>query len=227
MRVISIRKEKILMVIYGILIAGGLVSAYFTESAPAFAMPVSKKVVVIDAGHGGWDPGTVRDNVLEKDINLSIAQKLQAYLEEGGATVLITRLDDAGLADTKAGDMRMRRQISNTGHADIVVSIHQNSLGNTNIKGAQVFYYNQSDSSKKLSDFIQQHLIEFVDPNNRLQPKANDNYYILKQTAMPAVIVECGFLSNPGERSKLVTESYQERIAWGIYMGIVDYFNAE
>jgi N-acetylmuramoyl-L-alanine amidase len=213
------------MVIYGLLIAGGLVSAYRTETAPAFAMPVSKKIVVIDAGHGGRDPGTVRDNVQEKDINLNIAKKLQAHLEEGGATVLITRLDDAGLAESKSGDMRERRQIANTGNADIFVSIHQNSLASANVRGAQVFYFNESDNSKKLSEFIQYHLKEFVDPENRFQAKANSNYYVLKQTEMPAVLVECGFLSNPGERAKLLTDEYQERLAWGIYLGIIDYFN--
>jgi N-acetylmuramoyl-L-alanine amidase len=227
MRVISIRKERILMVFYGLLIAGGLVSAYFTESAPAFAMPVSKKIVVIDAGHGGWDPGMVSGTVLEKDINLEIAKKLQTYLEEGGATVLITRLDDEGLAINKSGDMRERRQIANAGQADIFVSIHQNAFTGTNVKGAQVFYHNESDKSKKLGESIQRHLIEFVDPDNRRISKANSSYYVLKETAMPAVIVECGFLSNPGERAKLQTENYQERIAWGIYMGIVDYFNGE
>jgi N-acetylmuramoyl-L-alanine amidase len=227
MRVISIRKEKILMVIYGLLIAGGLASAYLTESAPAFAMPVSKKVIVIDAGHGGWDPGVVRNKVEEKDINLTIAKKLQGYLEEGGATVLITRLDDSGLADSKAADMRLRSLTANAGKADIFISIHQNSLGIAGVKGAQVFYFNESDNSKKLGESIQRHLREFVDPNNKFLPKANSNYFVLKQTSMPAVIVECGFLSNPGERAKLVTEEYQERIAWGIYLGIVDYFNGE
>lgn len=225
MRVISIRKEKILMVVYGLLIAGGLISAYRTETTPAFAMPVAKKVIVIDAGHGGWDPGTVKESIQEKDINLNIAKKLQAYLEEGGATVLITRLDDAGLAATKSGDMRERKHIANTSQADIFISIHQNSLGSANVRGGQVFYFNQSDNSKKLSEYIQKHLKEFVDPENRFLPKANENYYVLKQTNMPAVLVECGFLSNPSERAKLVTEEYQERIAWGIYMGIVDYFD--
>jgi N-acetylmuramoyl-L-alanine amidase len=163
--------------------------------------------------------------VQEKDINLHIAKKLQAYLEDGGATVLITRLDDSGLAESKSGDMRERRQIANLSQADIFISIHQNSLGNTGVHGGQVFYYNQSDSSKRLSEHIQRHLKEFVDPENRFLPKANDNYYVLKQTSMPAVLVECGFLSNPSERAKLLTEEYQERVAWGIYMGIVDYFN--
>lgn len=225
MRIISFRKERILIVIYSLLVAGGLISAYLSESAPAFAMPVSKKIVVIDAGHGGADPGMVSGKVLEKDINLIIAQKLQTYLEEGGATVLITRLDDSDLAGSKSGDMHRRKLTANASQADIFVSIHQNAFSSAGVHGAQVFYFNESDSSKKLAQHIQYRLKEFVDPFNKFQPKPNSNYYVLRQTAMPAVLVECGFLSNYNERRKLTTDEYQEKVAWAIYTGIVDYFN--
>ncbi len=227
MRIISIRKERILLVVYSLLIAGGMINAYFWQSTPAFAMPVSKKIVVLDAGHGAWDPGMVRGDVEEKGINLAIAQKLQTYLEEGGATVIITRLDDSSLAENKAGDMRVRSVTANTSGADIFISIHQNSFTNSNVRGAQVFYYNESDNSKKLGECIQLQLKEFSDPSNKFLPKANSNYYVLKQTAMPAVIVECGFLSNSGERAKLQQDDYQEKIAWGIYLGVINYFNEE
>lgn len=225
MWVVSIRKERILMVFYTLLIIGGLAAAYHTESAPAFAMPVSKKVVVLDAGHGSWDPGMVEGLVEEKEINLNIMKKLQAYLEQGGATVLVTRDDDTSLADTKAADLRSRSQTANTGHADIFISIHQNAYPNPNVRGAQVFYFNESDNSKRLGESIQNQLKDFADPDNKFLPKPNAKYYVLKQTTMPAVIVECGFLTNSAERAKLVTDEYQERLAWGIYLGIVDYFN--
>lgn len=225
MRIISIRKERILIVIYCLLITGGLISAYLSESVSAFAMPVAKKIVVIDAGHGGADPGKVSGSVLEKDINLRIALKLQAYLEEGGATVLVTRIDDSDLADSKSGDMSRRKLTANTSKADIFVSVHQNSYNSASVHGAQVFYFNESDNSKKLAQSIQTQLKDFVDPYNKFLPKANSNYYVLRQTAMPAVIVECGFLSNSGERYKLTQDDYQEKIAWAIYAGIVDYFN--
>lgn len=227
MRIISIRKERILVVVYGLIVAGGLLSAFFAESASAFAMPVSKKIIVIDAGHGGGDPGMVSGKVLEKDINLSITKKLQTYLEEGGATVLVTRLDDSSLADSKSGDMNRRKLTANTSKADIFVSIHQNSYTSASVRGAQVFYFNESDNSKKLAACIQKQLKDFVDPSNKFQPKPNSNYYVLRQTAMPAVIVECGFLSNGAERKKLTQEEYQEKIAWAVYAGIVDYFNME
>ena len=191
----------------------------------AHEMPLSRKIIVLDAGHGGWDPGMVSGKVEEKHINLSIVQKLQAYLELGGATVIITRIDDSDLANSKPGDMNARRLIANTSHADIFVSIHQNSYATSNVKGAQVFFFNESDNSQKLATFVQDRIREFVDSGNKLKPRANSNYYVLKQTAMPAVLVECGFLTNYNERQKLTSEAYQEKMAWGIYLGIVDYFN--
>jgi len=206
-----------------LLILAGLMAVY-PVTAKAAAMPVSRKIVVIDAGHGGWDPGMVHGKVDEKDINLSIAKKLQVFLEQGDATVIITRLDDSDLAKTKKGDMQTRRLIANTSKADIFVSIHQNSYSNNNVSGFQVFYFNESDNSRDLATHIQGRLKEFVNPNNKLESRANKNYFVLKQTQMPAVLIECGFLTNYNERNKLTSDEYQEKIAWGIYLGIVDYF---
>ncbi|MCL2456306.1 MAG: N-acetylmuramoyl-L-alanine amidase [Defluviitaleaceae bacterium] len=190
----------------------------------AYALPLSKKIIVIDAGHGGWDPGKVQCETEEKHINLCIAKKLQTFLEQSGATVFITRADDEGLGKTKTGDMKARRNIANTSHADIFVSIHQNSFRNTKVHGAQTFFYNSSDNSQKLATSIQNRLREFADPQNKFNPKENDNYFVLKQTEMPAVLVECGFMTNQDECGKLQTDAYQEKIAWSIYLGIVDYF---
>ena len=198
-----------------------------TVPLTACAMPLDRKVIVLDAGHGGWDPGMVSGKVEEKHINLSIAQKLQVFLEQGGATVIITRVDDSDLANNKSGDMNARRLIANTSHADIFVSIHQNSFASSSVRGAQTFYFNESDNSQKLATHIQERIKEFVDTSNKFKPRANSNYYVLKQTEMPAVLVECGFLTNHGERQKLTDEQYQEKMAWAIYLGIVDYFHIE
>ena len=194
---------------------------------PVFAMPLSKKIIVLDAGHGGKDPGMVQGKVEEKHINLSIAQKLQTFLEQAGATVIITRLDDCQLSSSKSGDMHARRVIANSSHGDIFVSIHQNSFGKSGVHGAQVFYFNKSDNSEKLATLIQARLKGFADPSNKFKAKPNTNYFVLKQTVMPAVLVECGFLTNYNERQKLLSDAYQEKIAWGIYLGIVDYFHPE
>ena len=190
-------------------------------------MLLDRKIIVLDAGHGGWDPGMVAGKVEEKHINLSIMQKLQTFLEQGGATVIITRVDDSDLARNKSGDMNARRLIANTSHADIFVSIHQNAYDSSSVKGAQVFFFNESDNSQKLATYVQARIKEFVDSGNKFKPKANSNYYVLKQTQMPAVLVECGFLTNYAERQKLTNEDYQEKMAWGIYLGIVDYFNEQ
>jgi N-acetylmuramoyl-L-alanine amidase len=206
-------------------LAGLILLILAANTTTAYALPLSRKVIVLDAGHGGWDPGMVQGKTEEKHINLSITQKLQSFLEQAGATVIITRADDTELSKKKSSDMHARRVIANSAHADIFVSIHQNSFSRSNVHGAQTFFFNESDNSQKLATCIQNRLCEFVDPANKFKPKANDNYFVLKQTAMPAVIVECGFLTNYNEKSKLLTDDYQEKVAWGIYLGILDYFH--
>ncbi|MDR3238754.1 MAG: N-acetylmuramoyl-L-alanine amidase [Clostridiales bacterium] len=227
MKVISVTKESILIVIYVLVIVAGLAVTMRYQAVPtsSFAMPLSKKIVLIDAGHGGVDPGKVSGKTEEKDINLAIAKQLQAYLEQADATVFMTRIDDADLANSKKSDMYHRKLTANTSQADIFVSIHQNSFPDSSVQGAQVFYFNRSDNSKRLAEFIQKELKSFVNYQNRFEAKENGNYYVLKQTSMPAVIVECGFLTNAGEKAKLLNEDYQDRLAWAIYMGILDYFH--
>jgi N-acetylmuramoyl-L-alanine amidase len=193
---------------------------------PTFSFPTEKKVILIDAGHGGWDPGKVgRGNVLEKDLNLAIAEKLQMMLEQGGAFTVTTRTTDTALADSKKGDLSARKNMAYDYEADILVSIHQNSYPKANIKGAQVFYFDNSEKSKLLAESIQGRVVEFLDPGNIRGSKANDAYYLLKKTAVPAVIVECGFLTNETDLQNLADDGYQEKVAWSIYMGIVDYFD--
>lgn len=226
MKVISIRKEKILIVFYLLILLVGVVRSYRNETVSVSAMPVAKKVVLIDAGHGGWDPGKVSesDNVLEKDINLQVALKLQAYLEQGGSVVLMTRIEDEALSNSKSLDMKSRKDLANVSKADILISVHQNSYPQENVQGAQVFYFNESEKSKRLAECIQTEIKNFADPDNRRLAKANTDYYVLKQTVVPAVIVECGFLSSNAERRELTTDEYQEKIAWSIYKGVIRYF---
>ena len=182
--------------------------------------------MVIDAGHGGWDPGKVTEDVLEKNINLQIALKLQNYLEQGGSIVMMTRITDEALGDKKNSDLQSRRNLSALSKADILISIHQNSYPDENVRGAQVFYYSRSEKSKMLAEFIQAEIKNFADTSNKREITPNDDYYLLKQTEIPAVIIECGFLSSASERERLVTREYQEKIAWAIYKGIVNYFEA-
>ena len=226
MKIISVTKEKILIAVYLLIIIIGLTATIKTETVLTsnISMPLSKKIILIDAGHGGVDPGKVIGNVEEKTINLEIAIMLQSYLEQADATVFMTRVDDSRLAHSKKSDMYSRKLTANTSNADIFVSIHQNSFPSSSVQGAQVFYFNSSDNSKRLAECIQKEIKAFVNYKNKFEPKENSNYYVLKQTSMPAVIVECGFLSSPNEKNKLTNPYYQDRMAWAIYMGIVDYF---
>jgi len=189
-------------------------------------------VVVVDAGHGGFDPGKIGINgAEEKDINLAIAKKVKTYLEAGDVQVVMTRESEAGLYDEnssnkKVQDMKRRIEIMEKVQPNLTVSIHQNSYTEEYVHGAQVFYHEQSLEGKQLAGLIQQQFQELVDPNNKRQIKANNSYYLLKKTAVPIVIVECGFLSNYEEAQKLISEEYQDSIAWAVYMGIMQYLNS-
>ena len=220
-------KNKPLAVIY---IAVLLIFAVGTQqSTPqhvdVFAMPIPGRVVIIDAGHGGFDPGKVTGDTLEKDINLAIALKLQRYLEQGGAYVMLTRADDDAIGSTKRSDMAGRIAIANEGQGDLFISIHQNSFPDARASGPQVFYYGDSEKSRLLAESVQTQMSEMLDTRRR-EAKANENYFMLKKTVIPAIIVECGFLSNSRDRELLLTESHQQRVAWAIYVGIVDFWNA-
>lgn len=183
-----------------------------------------KDIVVIDAGHGGHDPGKVGvNNALEKDINLQIAQRVKTHLEKNGLQVIMTREDDV-MEDTKLEDMKKRVALINEIKPAITVSIHQNSYSDASIKGAQVFYYRDSEVSKGAAEIMQEELRK-VDTENTRQIKSNSDFYMLKKTEVPTIIVECGFLSHPGEAEQLVSEEYQENMAQAICSGIMTWLS--
>lgn len=187
--------------------------------------------VVIDAGHGGDDPGKVGINgALEKDLNLEIALLVKKYLEMDDVRVIMTREDESGLYDAgasnkKVQDMKRRIAIIEETNPVVTVSIHQNSYPEEYVHGAQVFFYTGSAEGQKLAEKIQNRLIVGLDPDNHREVKANDSYYLLKKTPTPIVIVECGFLSNSEEAEKLCSKEYQEKLAWEIHLGIMQYLN--
>jgi len=189
-----------------------------------------KICVVIDAGHGGSDPGKVGiNNQLEKELNLKIAKILKGFLQAEDIEVVMTRESDDGLYDEDASnkkvqDMKRRLEVIEKADPVIVVSIHQNSYHEEYVKGAQVFYYSTSENSKQLAEIIQEQL-RSLDPDNKREAKGNDSYFLLKKTSKPIVIVECGFLSNREEAEKLSSSLYQEKMAWNIHMGILQYLN--
>lgn len=190
-----------------------------------------KAVVVIDAGHGGGDPGKVGINgALEKDINLSVAFLVKKYLEMQDVTVVMTRNDDEGLyrqesPNKKIEDLKNRIALIDAAEAELVVSIHQNSYTSEKVHGAQVFYYESSEEGERAAELLQEQLRKGVDETNKRSAKKNGSYYLLKKSSVPTVIVECGFLSNGDEADKLTDREYQEKLAWNICTGVLQYLN--
>ena len=210
-----------LAVLAGLLFAGDKVRTYVSVQQEN----VRRNLVVLDPGHGGKDPGKVgADEELEKDINLAISLKVREKLEEDGMEVVMTREEDVMLSDgdadnKKLEDLNSRIKIINEQQPAIAVSIHQNSYSDPAVRGAQVFYFTHSDKGKQAAEALQKELLEFDQENTR-DIKANDTYYLLKKTEVPTVIVECGFLSCPGEAELLTDEAYQEELAGAIAKGI-------
>lgn len=219
----------VLWIILGIILflffRAGMENADMTA---AFSTPVAKKVVVIDPGHGGFDSGAVSPSgIREDELNLKVALKLKHYLAGHKANVILTRETNDSLASSKSEDMRKRVEIIRKSNPDIVISIHMNKFSQSKYFGAQTFYMAGSEEGKRLAHCIQNKLLENLIEGNRRQIKAAKNLLILKADKAPSVIVECGFLSNPEEESLLITDEYQEKIAWSIFCGIIDYFANE
>ena len=187
------------------------------------------KVIVIDSGHGGIDPGVVGiDGLEEKGINLKIAGYLGEYLEEEGVQVVFTREDDRGLYEEdspnkKNQDLKKRCEIIQETDPLLTVSIHQNSYQDQSVCGPQVFYYTGSEKGGELAEYIQEALNEELEIQRPRKAKANDSYYLLKKSEGIVNIVETGFLTNPREAELLQTEEYQKKCARAISSGILKF----
>ena len=215
-----------------------LVSFYFLSrqaaqvSAELGKQANTEKMIIVDPGHGGKDPGMVGVGGLEeKGINLEISLILRDILEERGWNVFLTRKSDRGLYDEtadnkKAQDLQRRIALINEKNPVLTVSIHQNSYTDPDVCGAQVFYYTHSAQGKIFAEIMQQSLKDNVNSGNKRTCKANDSYYLLIHTPCPTIIVECGFLSNPAEEKLLNDEDYQSKIAQAILEGVENYFSA-
>ena len=203
------------------------------EAVPTVSLPVSGKTIVIDAGHGKPDEGAESSTgTTEAETNLKIALKLQNLLEQSGSSVVLTRSDENAIYDIDAKTLRQKKisdihnrvKIGNESSADIFVSIHLNKIPQQQYDGWQTFYKAGSENGQKLAVSIQNNLNKAIQKENNRVAKTIDNIYIIKHVEIPIAIVECGFLSNPEEEKLLLQDEYQNKLAWGIYNGIIDYF---
>ena len=204
------------------------------KTVETISSPMSNTVVLIDPGHGGIDKGASEGDAIEKELNLQISMLLKSYIEENGGICYMTRAEDTNTADPnrpkgvsqKQSDLKTRKKNIDDFNADIFVSIHMNKFAQSKYSGLQVFYDKNYPESKALAEAIQQTAKDIVDKNNTRTAKATgENIYVLKGNEIPSVLVECGFLSNVQEREALKNPQYQRKVAWGIYLGIMNYLN--
>lgn len=197
------------------------------------SLPVSGKTIVLDAGHGYPDKGAENSaGVSESSINLAITKKLQALLEQSGCNVILTRSDENGIYDLnsntirekKVSDIKNRVKIGNESSADVFISIHLNKIPQSQYYGWQTFFKQNNEKSEQLAKSIQGELNSSIQRENKREALKISGKYIVEHVEIPTVIVECGFLSNPEEQNLLKEDYYQNKLAWGIYNGIMDYF---
>lgn len=224
------RKIELFMILF--LLMGAIIASWKLSELTANVSKEEKKakkdqvVIVVDPGHGGEDPGKVGINdVLEKDLNLQIAKKVKKLLEEAGIKIVMTRTNDK-VPDAKKEDLNQRVQLINETKPKLALCIHQNSYPDAKIKGAQVFYHTITPEAEDVASIVQEQL-RTVDPTNTRQIKENDTYFMLKNTQVPTIIVECGFLTNPDEAAKLTQEDYQDQLAQAICEGVVKWLSGD
>ena len=209
-------------------VAGHTIPMLWPDAAKTMSFSPIPYTLMIDAGHGGADGGTVgvTTGITESELNLKYAQKLTEYLENFGITVVNTRETMDGLYDEfdenyKQNDMQKRSDIINSSNAQLVLSIHMNKFTSSSENGAQVFFKEGSADSEKMATSIKT-MLKANFENARELVLAGD-YYILNCTDITGVIVECGFLSNPTEEQNLQNEEYMNKMCYSIYAGIINY----
>ena len=184
------------------------------------------KVIYIDPGHGGMDPGCVYKDIYEKNINLSISLKLKEKLEQSGAIVYLTRDSNVDLSintfNHKKSDLNNRIKAINKSKADVFVSIHLNSYSSSTWYGVQLFYNDKNRLNERFAKIMQENIKEL---NGDRKYKKNNDLYLLKNIQIPGILVEVGFLSNANERYMLQTDKYQNKVANALHNGIVEYLN--
>lgn len=234
-----IAARKLWLITFGALLvialAAGIAMLQIRSALPVLAPYTPPKTIIVDPGHGGADGGAVGvDGVVEKEINLAIAKKLQELLVLSGFDVIMTREEDiaihdpgvTGLRNQKISDLQNRLRMIEQNPEAIFISVHQNMFTQSKYSGAQMFYGKLSEQSEVLANTMQAAFCEKLQPENkRVHKPAGKNLYLLYNAQVPAVMVECGFLSNSAEARKLQEESYQHSVAFVIYGSILQYMS--
>ncbi|QSX06974.1 N-acetylmuramoyl-L-alanine amidase [Sedimentibacter sp. zth1] len=209
-----------------------------TETEKTNVDVVEDKIsILIDPGHGGVDSGAVNKyGEHEAFLNLKISKYLMSFLDSTGFNVEMTRYTDDALynqganttiREKKNEDLKNRVELINNSNADIVVSIHLNAFSQDKYYGAQTFYKAKDENSKKAAQIIQKNMKNILDKNNNRVPQIKRDVRIIDCATKPIVLVECGFVSNPTESKLLCTKEYQEKVAWAIYSGLLEYFSGK
>lgn len=192
----------------------------------ASTLPLLGKVIYLDPGHGGKDPGAISGDLRESDLNLAITIKLQEELEKNGAIVYLTRYGDYDLSTTtiqrKRSDLSRRANIINDSGADVYLSIHLNADVSSKWQGAQIFYDDVNENNKELASIIQKSLKE--DLNTTRNYKKINNHYMYQRISVKGILIEAGFITNPNERYLLKQTDYQIKLSKSITKGIINYF---
>lgn len=235
MRLRNSRLIIIFSILFLIILSAMLYFTFMANSSADGVMtkPVLKQTVIIDAGHGGDDGGAIGiDGTVEKDINLDIALKLEKLLKFYGFDVIMTRTEDVMTCDDGLDSLRKRKVSDIHNRFDVLeknpdavfISIHQNKFEDNSQHGTQVFYSGNNDESKLLAESIQNSIVSVLQPDNsRVVKKSGSGIYLLYHAKLPAVLVECGFISNPAEVKKLNDENYRMKIAILIADGLIKY----
>lgn len=215
-------KIKMIILFLVCVLLFGQVNAYVAE------YPLIGKIVYLDAGHGGVDPGAFYENVYEKDINLEITLKLRDNLEKLGATVYLTRNDDYDLSNPNANlrkrsDLGNRAKMINDSNANLYLSIHLNSMANTKWSGAQVFYDDINEKNIDIANKFQKYFNKYLNSDRKVSEI--NNLYMYKNINIPGVLLELGFISNSNDRKNLLNDKYKNHIVKVISNCLIDILN--
>ncbi len=214
------------LLLFALAVAGPTIRGYRDRSAMGM-LPLLFHTIAIDPGHGGVDPGAVKGGIAEKAIDLAVSERVAQLLQQAGAHVVMTRWQDqdfgksSGMSARKREDFAVRRDLIAASGAEILISIHANSFPMPSCQGPQTFYDGEREDSQQLAVTIQKVFNRSIPGSRRLAKPIE--HYIIQTATMPAITIELGFMSNPRELQRLMTEAYREQLAFAIYTGLLEY----